>query len=78
MSEVSKVFERLPELFQKGKLTQERTFYFSLGDDEKWTVTLTQDELLGQGRQDRRTRTASSRPPRRCSWTSGAGTTRRA
>jgi len=42
MSEVSKVFERLPKLFQKGKLTQERTFYFSLGDDEKWTVTLTQ------------------------------------
>lgn len=43
MSEVGKVFEKLPKLFQKGKLTQERSFYFSLGDDEKWTVTLTQE-----------------------------------
>ncbi len=43
MSEVGKVFEKLPKLFQKGNVTQERTFYFSLGDDEKWTVTLTKD-----------------------------------
>jgi putative sterol carrier protein len=43
MSEVAKIFERLPKLFQKGNVTVERTFYFSLGDDEKWTVVLTKD-----------------------------------
>jgi putative sterol carrier protein len=42
-SEVTKVFERLPKLFQKGNVTKERTFYFSL-DDEKWTVTLGKDQ----------------------------------
>ncbi len=43
MSEVSKVFEKLPKLFQKGSVAKDRTFYFSLGDDEKWTVALTKD-----------------------------------
>lgn len=42
-SEIAKIFERLPKLFQKGSVSKDRTFYFSLGDDEKWTVTLTQD-----------------------------------
>jgi putative sterol carrier protein len=44
MSEVGKVFERLPKLFEKGNVKQDRTFYFSLGDEEKWTVTLTKDK----------------------------------
>jgi putative sterol carrier protein len=44
MSEVSKIFERLPSMFQKGSVKVGRTFYFSLGEDEKWTVTLTQDK----------------------------------
>ena len=44
MSEVSKVFEKLPKMFQKGSVNAERTFYFSLGDDEKWTVSLTKDK----------------------------------
>ena len=44
MSEVSEVFERLPKLFQKGNLKVDRTFYFSLGEDEKWTVFLTRDK----------------------------------
>jgi putative sterol carrier protein len=44
MSEVSQVFERLPKLFQKGSLKVDRTFYFSLGEDEKWTVLLTKDK----------------------------------
>ena len=39
--EVTKVFERLPKMFQKGNVKTARTFYFSLGDDEKWTVVLT-------------------------------------
>lgn len=44
MSEVSKVFEKLPKMFQKGSVSKDRTFYFSLGDDEKWTVALTKDK----------------------------------
>jgi putative sterol carrier protein len=43
-SEVERIFEKLPKMFQKGNVTVERTFYFSLGDDEKWTVTLTKDK----------------------------------
>ena len=30
-------------MFQKGSIGKDRTFYFSLGDDEKWTVQLTTD-----------------------------------
>ena len=41
MSEISDVFNGLPSMFQKGSVKQARTFYFSLGDDEKWTVSLT-------------------------------------
>jgi putative sterol carrier protein len=43
-SEVEKIFERLPKLFQKGSIDKERTFYFSLGEDEKWTVELRKDK----------------------------------
>jgi putative sterol carrier protein len=43
ISEVTKVFEKLPKMFQKGSVKVDRTFYFSLGDDEKWTVLLTRD-----------------------------------
>ncbi len=42
-SEVAKVFQRLPALFQKGAVTKPRTYYFSLDDDEKWTVALSKD-----------------------------------
>ena len=41
-SEVARIFERLPSLFQKGNVEKERTFYFSL-DDEEWTVTLSRE-----------------------------------
>lgn len=44
MSEISKVFESLPVLFQNGAVKAPRTFYFSLGDDEKWTVSLAPDK----------------------------------
>ena len=43
MSEVAKVFETLPKMFQKGAVKIQRTFYFSLGDEEKWTVALSKD-----------------------------------
>jgi putative sterol carrier protein len=41
MSEVKKIFEGLPKKFQKENVKTPRTFYFSLDDDEKWTVVLT-------------------------------------
>jgi putative sterol carrier protein len=44
MSEVAKVFQKLPKMFQKGNVKTPRTFYFSLGDDEKWTVSLSKDK----------------------------------
>ena len=44
MSEVGKVFKGLPKLFQKGAVKTPRTFYFSLDDDEKWTVSLSKDK----------------------------------
>ena len=43
-SEVTKVFEKLPKMFRKGNVKATRTFYFSLGDEEKWSVTLTPDK----------------------------------
>ena len=42
-SEVAKVFEKLPARFKKGAVSKPRTYYFSLDDDEKWTVALTKD-----------------------------------
>ena len=44
MSDVSKVFEGLPQMFQKGVVKTPRTFYFSLDDDEKWTVSMAPDK----------------------------------
>ncbi len=42
-SEIGKVFESLPKKFQKGNVKTARTFYFSLDEDEKWTVVLAPD-----------------------------------
>ena len=44
MSDIAEVFQSLPAKFQKGAVSQPRTFYFSLGDDEKWTVALGKDK----------------------------------
>jgi putative sterol carrier protein len=41
MSEIEDIFRGLPAKFVKGNLRSRRSFYFSLGDDEKWTVVLT-------------------------------------
>lgn len=43
MSEIGDVFKTLPKRFQKDSVKKARTFYFSLGDDEKWTVSLAPD-----------------------------------
>ena len=42
-SEIATIFQSLPRKFQKGAVDKPRTFYFSLDDDEKWTVALTPD-----------------------------------
>ena len=43
-SEIQKIFESLPKYFKPGLVKQSRSFYFSLGDDEKWTVELTPEK----------------------------------
>jgi putative sterol carrier protein len=40
MSEISKLFEGLPKRFQKENVKEARTYYFSLDEDEKWTVSI--------------------------------------
>ena len=40
MSEISKIFEGLEKKFVKGNHKEPRTYYFSLDDDEKWTVAM--------------------------------------
>ena len=76
-SEVAKVFEKLPTMFQKGAVKTPRTFYFSLDDDEKWTVVAEQGQAARSRRASRTgTPTASSRPASRCSSTCGTASTR--
>ena len=43
MSEIGDIFQGLPKKFQQGSVPGPRTFYFSLDDDEKWTVSLGPD-----------------------------------
>lgn len=53
MSEISKIFQGLPKKFQKGSVETPRTFYFSLDDDEKWSVTLSKDKCeVKEGKTD--------------------------
>ncbi len=42
-SEVAQMFEALPTMFVKGSVKTPRTFYFSLDDVEKWTVSISAD-----------------------------------
>ena len=44
VSEIGKIFQSLPRKFQKGNVKTPRTFYFSLDEDEKWTVSLAPDK----------------------------------
>ena len=44
MSEIAKVFKGLPKRFNKAGVKAARTYYFSLGDDEKWTVHIGKDK----------------------------------
>jgi putative sterol carrier protein len=45
VSDVAEVFAKLPEAYGQGKKVEvPRVFYFSLGEEEKWTVTLRPDK----------------------------------
>ena len=53
MSEIATIFQGLPKRFLKGSVKTPRTFYFSLDDDEKWTVDLTKDKcVVTKGKPD--------------------------
>jgi putative sterol carrier protein len=44
MSEIEKIFKSLPKRFNKANVKADRTYYFSLGDEEKWTVRITKEK----------------------------------
>jgi putative sterol carrier protein len=44
VSEVEEIFRGLGQRFNKANVTAERSYYFSLGEDEKWTVRTTKEE----------------------------------
>jgi len=53
VSEVEAIFKGLCKRFNGANVTAERTYYFSLGEDEKWTVRLTKDKCqVGKGKND--------------------------
>ena len=53
MSEISRIFKSLPRKLKKGAVKTPRTFYFSLDDDEKWTVDLAKDKcVVTEGKPD--------------------------
>ena len=52
-SEVAQMFETLPKMFVKGSVKAPRTFYFSLDDVEKWTVSISADSCtVKEGKTD--------------------------
>ena len=53
MSEIAKIFKGLPKRFNKANVKTERTYYFSLGDEEKWTVRIGKDKCsVKKGKSD--------------------------
>jgi putative sterol carrier protein len=41
LSEIAKVFKSLPKRFNKAAVKAERSYYFSIGEHDKWTVHVT-------------------------------------
>jgi putative sterol carrier protein len=53
MSEIEAIFKGLPKRFNKANVKTERTYYFSLGDEEKWTVRIGKDKCsVKKGKSD--------------------------
>jgi hypothetical protein len=44
VSEVEEIFQGLGKRFNKANVSTERSYHFSLGGDENWTVHLTKEE----------------------------------
>jgi putative sterol carrier protein len=43
LSEIEGIFRGLCKRFNRENVKADRSYYFSLGDDEKWTVRITRD-----------------------------------
>ncbi len=53
MSEIATIFKGLCKRFNKANVKAERSYYFSLGEDEKWTVRLTKEKCeVRKGKND--------------------------
>jgi putative sterol carrier protein len=50
VSEIAKVMKTLPKMFNKANVKKARTFYFSLGEKEKWTVALADKCVVTAGK----------------------------
>jgi len=44
VSEIARIFKGLPKRFNKANVKKGRSYYFSLGDHEKWTVHVGRDK----------------------------------
>ncbi len=52
-SDIEKIFKGLCRRFNKAHVKAERSYYFSLGEDEKWTVEITRDKCtVSRGRNE--------------------------
>lgn len=45
MATIPEIFDAMPSRYQPGKIDEDKTFYFSLGDD-KFTVTITPEKCV--------------------------------
>ena len=53
MTEVEAIFKGLCKRFNKKNVAAERSYYFSLGEDEKWTVRITKEKCtVEKGKND--------------------------
>ncbi len=53
MSDIEKVFKGLAKRFNPNHVKKPRTFYFSLGEKEKWTVELGEEKCtVAKGKPD--------------------------
>ncbi len=52
-TEIERIFKGLCRRFNKSHVTAERSYYFSLGEDEKWTVEITREKCtVTRGRNE--------------------------
>jgi putative sterol carrier protein len=53
MSEIGEIFQDLPRRYAPGYIKKPMSFYFSLDEDEKWTVRFTPEVCeVAEGRSD--------------------------